>query len=90
MKTKNIPNYKKTLFQEIIDEEYLPPGVNEEFCYRIHTNRSILKEALEKIEWIKKYEKSREWNFKILEDLINELAKHYQTERKVNKPFDEE
>lgn len=87
MKTKNIPNYKKTLFQQIIDEEYLPSGVHEEFCYQIYSNRNMLKEALEKIDWIKKSEKSRERHLNMLEVLINKVANEYETERKVNKPY---
>ena len=87
METKEIPNYKKTLFQQIIDEEYLPSGVHEEFCYQIYSNRNMLKEALEKIEWIKNSEKSRERHLKMLEVLINKVANEYEAERKINKPY---
>lgn len=87
METNKIPNYKKTLFQQIIDEEYLPSGVHEEFCYQIYSNRNMLKEALEKIEWIKNYEKSRELHLKMLEVLINKVANECEAERKINKPY---
>lgn len=87
MENKNIPNYKKTLYQQIIDDEELPSGVHEEFCYQIYSNRNMLKEALEKIDWIKNSEKSRERHLKMLEVLINKVANEYGVERKVNKPY---
>ena len=87
MAKKEIPNYKKTLYQQIIDDEELPSGVYEEFCYQIYSNRNMLKEALEKIEWIKSSERNRERNLKMLEVLINKVANEYGVERKVNKPY---
>lgn len=87
MAKKEIPNYKKTLFQQIIDEEYLPSGVHEEFCYQIYSNRNMLKEALEKIDSIKNTERNRERNLKMLEVLINKVANEYEAERKINKPY---
>ena len=85
--SKGIPNYKKNLFQQIIDEEYLPSGVHEEFYYQIYSNRNMLKEALEKIEWIKNSKKSRERHLKMLEVLINKVVNEYEAERKINKSY---
>lgn len=87
MAKKEIPNYKKTLFQQIIDEEYLPCGVHEEFCYQIWSNRNMLKEALEKIDSIKNSERNRERYLNMLEVLINKVANEYETERKPNKAY---
>lgn len=85
METKNIPNYKKTIFKQIIDEEYLPIGVHEEFCYTVWSTRRLLKQAIELIDWIKKSEKGREWNIKQLEVLIQKVANEFESERKINK-----
>lgn len=87
METKNIPNYKKTIFRQIIDEEYLPSGVHEEFLYTVHSNKSTLKQAIELIAAIKN-ENSKERNLKLLEFLILRVSNEFEDEQKVNKPLD--
>lgn len=88
MPSKEIPNYKKTIFQQIKDEEYLPIGVHEEFCYTVWSTRGLIKQSIELIDWIKKSEKGREWNIKQLEVLIHKVANEFEAERKINKPLD--
>lgn len=88
MVTKNIPNYKKTIFQQIVDEEYLPSGVHEEFLYTVWSKKGMLKEAIELIDTLKNSEKSKERNLKLLEVLIIKVANEFGDERKVNKPLD--
>ena len=63
----------RTLFKQIIDENYLPCGVHEEFVYTVNRDGKMLNELLRHLEKIKI--KDRHLNLSI--DLTHKLLEEY-------------
>lgn len=63
-----------SLFNQIINEKYLPCGVHEEFTYIIWRDKKRLEELL---RYITKCDLNKR-NIKLAENIIQEILKEYK------------
>ncbi|WP_435416286.1 hypothetical protein [Polaribacter aestuariivivens] len=65
----------KTLFNQILDDKYLPCGVHEEFAYVVWRDKKRLKELLYRITICDVKPK----NLKLAKDIVEKMLKEYET-----------